>query len=525
MNLLLCIVIHTANILGIFTDPFEFEGDYGPDVNPTRQKVFELVVAKEALAKHLTDSQVKELLQDPHASNKKVKNHRNYLIAQAIKIDTDYGPTLSDLVEPELIQALTIKQGQLQDSGFTKDDLNKILHFLNRYGHHKIFHFFRNNPQELLNLDKTLRDKASREGKGLNLPMLSSTQLLKGKNSLELKQNLLDTLFTAKTLSLTKSKEALKQSLNNLDETYLQRFFGKEANNADLEAFCSPAGQVFFLWIYHALNLHLVSADPSMIEQINKVKDIFIHTLGDPESRARKFKEKLLAANSGVVFTQESDTFVVEALTKDGLFFPVDQQNHQDGCFVFLRHDLWEPNYKTLTIEGYEGFAEGRMNLILATCKETGEKFLLASCHGHSTKAEDGRLQISLVMEKFHQLRVESPGLQLVIGIDANTKTEEDVKALREHLESLGLVGTSVGPTTVKRRMVTAQNAKAGRIAVDEEDYLITLDPQIGSHYALDHPTVGFEVEAADTHIFLPNINNQSDHYPVGATLVPYSDS
>ena len=30
MNLLPCIVIHTANILGIFTDPFEFEGDYGP---------------------------------------------------------------------------------------------------------------------------------------------------------------------------------------------------------------------------------------------------------------------------------------------------------------------------------------------------------------------------------------------------------------------------------------------------------------------------------------------------------------
>ena len=46
MSLLIPIVIHTANILGIFTDPFEFEGDYGPEVNPIRQQVFELVVSR-----------------------------------------------------------------------------------------------------------------------------------------------------------------------------------------------------------------------------------------------------------------------------------------------------------------------------------------------------------------------------------------------------------------------------------------------------------------------------------------------
>lgn len=39
MNLFLSIVIHTENILDIFTDPFEFEGDYGPEVNPTRSLI------------------------------------------------------------------------------------------------------------------------------------------------------------------------------------------------------------------------------------------------------------------------------------------------------------------------------------------------------------------------------------------------------------------------------------------------------------------------------------------------------
>ena len=34
------------NILGSLSDPFEFEGDYGPEINPIRHKVFELVCVK-----------------------------------------------------------------------------------------------------------------------------------------------------------------------------------------------------------------------------------------------------------------------------------------------------------------------------------------------------------------------------------------------------------------------------------------------------------------------------------------------
>ncbi len=494
MNFFLSIVIHTANILGIFTDPFEFEGDYGPEVNPIRQKVFEKVMAKEAFSENL-DSEMRELMQ---------------------KSDKEYGPTFLELVTSELMDEIAKKQKDL--NGFANRDLSKIFYFLERYGDQKVFYFFRNNPAEFLSLDKALRAKASRDGKSFDLPILSSTQILKASNASDLKRDLLDAVFTEETLSLARSETDLKRSLKKLDKDFLQKFFGEGAKNDDLELFCSPAGQTFFYWAYQALNLHLVAQDPGMIEQINQVKEIFANTIGEPKSRAQALKKKLLVANSGVLFTQECDAFLPHTLTCDGTFWPVDKQNPQDGCFIFLRRDLWEPDYELIDIEGYAGFKEGRMVVILATRKNSDEKFLLASCHGHSTMAEDGRLQVTLVMKTFHQLS-QDLDLQLLIGIDANTKTEEDGRLLREHLDHLGLTATSVGPTTIKKRMVTAQHAKAGKVAIDEEDYLITLKPENGGRFLLTHSTVGFKEERADINKPLPNRDNPSDHYPVGATL------
>ena len=113
----------------------------------------------------------------------------------------------------------------------------------------------------------------------------------------------------------------------------------------------------------------------------------------------------------------------------------------------------------------------------------------------------------------------ENRNLQLLIGIDANTKSDQEIKLLQEQLDSLGLVSTRVGPTTIKRRMVTSQHAKAGKLAIDEEDYLITLKPASGGHYLLTHPTVGFSEKKPDITKTLPNFDNFSDHYPVGVTL------
>lgn len=177
MNLILSIVIHTANILGIFTDPFEFEGDYGPEVNPIRQKVFEQVVSKEALSKNLSDTEIRELIQEGNISEKRVKEYRNSLIVQAISEEKEYGPTFSQLITPELIEELKNKQTELQNSGFSSSDLERILFFITHYKDQKAFHFLRNNPSEILSIDKALRDKAAREGKNFDLPILGSTRI------------------------------------------------------------------------------------------------------------------------------------------------------------------------------------------------------------------------------------------------------------------------------------------------------------------------------------------------------------
>lgn len=522
MNAILSLVVFTSNILGSFNDPFEFDGDYGDEVNPIREYVFEQVVSKEALVSNLTDFQILQLIKNENLSKDEIQQYRLQLVEDAIQEDFQHGPTLSQLVTPDLIQLLLKKQQELQNDGFSEVDLTNFLYFLDRYQDQKVFSFFRHNPSDLLSLDKILRDKAAREGRNFDLPILSSTEPLRGESAFELKMHLLESLFTKETLSIVKSKDKLQDAIDTLDPSYLEQYLGQGADNADLAIFTTPAGQVFFFWLYQSLNLHLISHDEAMISQINKVKQIFANTLGNPIERAKTFRDKLVAADASIVFTQESDANVPQLLTKDGLFHPVDVQNSADGTLVFLRGDSWEPSYEIISIEDYEGYGRGRLNVILATKKDTGEKFLLASSHGNSTRAEDGRLQIAKVVEKFHQLSKlpENKDLQLVIGIDANTKSEEDVELLRNQLQSLGLVATDVGPTTVKKRMVTAQHSKAGRFAVDEEDYVIILKPENGGLYQMTNQTVGFREEKPDSSITLPNIDNPSDHYPVGVTLI-----
>jgi hypothetical protein len=170
MNTLIALIIFTANILCSFNDPFEFQGDYADEVNPIRQKVFEEVVSK------------------------------------GTENDREHGPTLSELVTPELLDLLAAKQAEHENSGFTTENLNAILLFIEKYSDQKMFQFMRNNPSELLSLDKILRDNASRSGKLLDLPILSSTYPLNGQNSLDLKRNLLEKLFTAEIISSTKSE-------------------------------------------------------------------------------------------------------------------------------------------------------------------------------------------------------------------------------------------------------------------------------------------------------------------------------
>ncbi len=473
--------VYTANVLGAFSDPFEFAGDYGPEMNPTRDWVFRQVVPREALARWQDDPMALE---------------------QAAQQDRQHGPTLGELVTPDLLRALKKKDA---DGG------EKIESFITKFQHQKIFRFLNQVPKGWLSLDKRLPDKAAQRGQDFSLPILGSMALLKGKNPNELKLNLMEDLYQSETYDLTRPQKSLGQ----FTEEQLKELLGRDAEIQDVEFFRTPSGQVFVYWLYQVLNLHLTA---KKVEQVNQVKRLFAETLGDPKRRAELLKERLRKGNADLLFTQESDLYTREALVKGGEFLPVEQQNDQDGTFVFLRSAKWDPNPQVLTVEGYDGFEKGRLNLLLARLK-SGPSFLLASAHGASTDASDGRRQVSLVYQKFQELVKEHPTLQLVMGMDANTKTPEEVADLEKHLEKLGLVGTSVGPTTVKQRMVTVQHSKVGKLSIDEEDYIITLQEQQGGRYIMTDPTVGFQSGPADSKQLLPDLNNPSDHYPVGVIL------
>ena len=510
MNPFFAFIVFTFNSLGSFNDPFEFAGDYGAQANQTRDYVFEKVVSKEALAKHLTDQELQQLVGSDLAPES-LQAYRQVLIQLAAFKDQSHGPTLGEVIDSNLLNLLLIKQTELAAQGFTQDQFNQILRFIADHRDLKLFSFFQTLPPQFLSLDKKLKDFYLQKDQAFPLPILSSTVPFQGSNKWELKQNLFNQLFTLPHFNLALTTNSIHNSPSSLLDHSLPQ---------DL-AF-SPAGQLFIYGLYQAMLIDLVAEEEEeIIRQINKTKQHFHENLSDPFMRANWVKTQLQETETSVFFVQESNQELVQALTKDGSFWPVDKQNSLDGTFVFLKTKDWEPNAQIISIEDYEGYSKGRLNVLLATRKETQEKFLLASAHGHSTNAEDGRHQIFKIKEKWNKLvqDPENEHLQLLIGIDANTKSEHDCLLLQEHLENLGLLSTHLGPTTLKKRMVTVQHSKAGRSAEDEEDYLIILNPSQGGKYSLHSSQIGFKPDHALYSTPLPHLHNLSDHYPVGANL------
>lgn len=499
--------VTTLNILGVFNDPFEFAGDYGPRMNPIREKIFHLLVSRAAIAANLSDAQAQEK-----------RMSKQELIKLAIDQDKEYGPTLGQVVTPELFELIKKRIKMLKQGNQKTIDL--LEQFVDDYKDQKLFYFLRNNPPLLLKLDNQIKD-AAREGTVVDMPIISSSVLLSGKDAQALKTRLIDSIFTDTVVGLAEKESKLKEALAKLDKGYLSTYLSKAKgipDNQELAIFCTPIGQAFFYWMYQALNFDLAFAqDPSLIGQVNAVKSAFSETLGDAKKRASLLKEKLLRANTKVLFTQESDQYVPELLSSNGMFLPLGKQNISDGTFVLLASDFWESDYQIIPFPDYPRSQNGAFSVILATQKDTQQKFLLVSGHGHSVKADDGRLQVTMAVEALQRLSaLEQEPVVLIIGMDANTKSVQDVKLFKELLQELGLQTTEIGATTIKQRMVTVQHAKAGKFARDEEDYIIVKKDQS----LLKDVRVNFTKLFVDPTIPLPNLDNQSDHYAVSAVVV-----
>lgn len=100
MNGLFCLIVFTSNILGSFNDPFEFDGNYGDEINPIREYVFEQVVSKEAIANNLSDFQLVQLMTSENPSAEEIQQYRQKTVLEGVQEDLEHGPTLNELVPP-----------------------------------------------------------------------------------------------------------------------------------------------------------------------------------------------------------------------------------------------------------------------------------------------------------------------------------------------------------------------------------------------------------------------------------------
>ncbi len=113
-----------------------------------------------------------------------------------------------------------------------------------------------------------------------------------------------------------------------------------------------------------------------MVSEINVAKEVFANTLGNPIERASLFRDKLIAANTSIVFTKR--VFHCSAVAKPRRTFSFcGGSSIGDGTYVFLRGDEWEPSYQVIAVDDYEGYSRGRLNVILATKKRQVKNFFL----------------------------------------------------------------------------------------------------------------------------------------------------
>ncbi len=506
MNQIICFLVITFNVLSNFVNPFEFDGSYDSKIDPIRKEIFHTLMLEERLVKNLTE----EELEREKPKDIEANIWKKQLIASAKQRDKQKGLTLSELIPLELYHCLERKYQELE---LSEKNWRLFDRFYKKYSSKKIFSFWKHSPKGFLSIEKKLSDLSS-------LPIVGSEALLPEKSFEELAIDLMERIFTQERLQSKIYRNDLSKQLTSYPLEDLKDYLGNESSPSDLEPFFSPEGQLLYYWIYESLHLYLVS-EKQLIHDINLVKQHFQKSLADPDIRIEKIKEDLLNKHPSLLFLQECDPRLLEELTGDGFFLTVGEQNVADGTVVLLEKDHWEKEYSLVPIHEYRRSKEGKMNLIIARQKRSHIPFLLASCHGASLDPSDGREQISIIMKKYETLQKKEPNLQLLIGIDANTKSQEEVDSFYNHLESLGLVCTKVGATTIKRRMVTTEQEKAAVYIEDQEEYLITLGENRDRIAMLSKPFLRFDSKEEG---LLPNPSNLSDHYPVGAYIIPAAD-
>jgi len=495
-----------ANTLKANENPYEFNGELDARSNAIRTDVWNRIVCFSNYYKNVPEG-TKDVFN--HSGNGVDSEVNKAELAKAAKAkEKTYGPTFSELVNEQFVQ--TLKECFPNDEAA----IDQLKALADKFKDVHVFGFFHNSPIKIA-FDKIIND-----GLGDNTletpPILSSTHRMHEVEIEALKE--LCQYMAAIPAEMVNEKLSQKKlaeiegGLNKYDQTKLQEYLGDTATKADLEIFCTPFGQKLFYMLYHWHHRALVQ---DMIPEVNKLNEAFKNTLADPVARANTYVSNIQENRFGVVMIQEISQPLIDGLSEN--FWPIGKQTEgTEGMdsVVFLHKKLWKENYEVISFETYKD--KKKITMVVAE-SITGEFFAFAACHGDSQKAEDGREQLTHVMDAFWKLKEKHPGIQLVLSTDANTKKKDEVAAFTDHATSLNFDCTDSVPTCFKQRMDTTQ-PKSGTLDSSACDFLLTASAKAGGIWELARQRVGYK-ETQENNSLLPNLAYPSDHFPRSATL------
>lgn len=520
----------TLNTLGVFSDFVEFLGDYGPTLNPIKERLEACVLGQVAGKQSGEEGK-------PVASE------------EDIIADCNRGGTFEEVLPPDLLrQVIEIAT----KNGISADEFTPLTDLLDAHRNERSFHALQNcSPDALTGVDNDYRKKAKADSVEFDLPTLNSPAPIVGNTHAERVLNLARSLFTTNRMSSISPVENVgdKDGIRAKFEKEQRKFKTEYRTNTgvipleQIRAFTqSKVTAATYHFLYECSRLYEVGQDKrpveieietgngrretgrfnNLFEAFNYGKQLFKQGLGSPQGRAEIFCRHLQKTMPDVIFLQEAESYISEAIDKLGYFSTAKVtdadgktvRRSKDGSEIHLKTTSFQPEVEVLPYNGDD--IDQKSTLLKATQTKNGVSTVLGSIHGDAKDLERTKTLCQRAIDVFTRARSSDPRTQFYVGIDANPTNAAQIASIQEFLGSKGFKFTDYGINMVRTRGISTQVRKRRDFVESLKDGFI-----VPSGYEVTEPTIAFEPPPFNRNRRLPDYQNPSDHGAVGARIQP----